>query len=376
MIMKRLEKAKVLLEDGYKIVNLEIEDGRFTKIEECKDVINEKQDKLILPGFFDIHTHGANGKDFTTVNSIEEIETILSFYEAHGVTSVFPTLLTEHDELIFKQLELIYLASLKHKIIKGIHLEGPFLSKKYKGAQLEECLQLPSIKKCDEFIKHSHGLFSYMTLAPELEGSEEVIEYLTSKGIKVTLGHSDASFDDVRKAREKGSKCFTHLFNAMKPLNHHDPSIVMGALYYKDMYSELILDGAHLHKEVVEFTRSIKGNDKVIGITDSLMCAGLPDGEYKIGNTPIIVKGKDALIKGTSTRAGSTLNMLEAFKNIKEFSHLDDLEASKICSLNAARMLNMDSKIGSIKEGKNADFIVLDNNYNVKETYINGEKVY
>ena len=137
MIMKRLEKAKVLLEDGYKIVNLEIEDGRFTKIEECKDVKNEKQDKLILPGFFDIHTHGANEKDFTTVNSIEEIETILSFYEAHGVTSVFPTLLTEHDELIFKQLELIYLASLKHKIIKGIHLEGPFLSKIYKGAQLE-----------------------------------------------------------------------------------------------------------------------------------------------------------------------------------------------------------------------------------------------
>ena len=373
--MKRLENVKVLLEDGYKIVNLEIEDGRFTKIEECGENIN-RSERLILPGFFDIHTHGANAKDFTTVKSIEEIETILSFYEAHGVTSVFPTLLTEHDELIFKQLELIYKASLKHKIIKGIHLEGPFLSKKYKGAQLEECLQMPSIKKCDEFIKHSHGLFSYMTLAPELEGSEEVIAYLTQKGIKVTLGHSDASFIDVTKARNSGAKCFTHLFNAMKPINHHEPSIVMAALYYKDMFTELILDGAHLNPQVVEFTRSIKGNDKIIGITDSLMCAGLPDGEYKIGNTPIIVKGKDALIKGTSTRAGSTLNMLEAFKNIKEFSHLDDLEASKICSLNAARMLNMEEKIGSIKLGKNADFIVLDNNYNVKETYINGEKVY
>lgn len=372
--MTTITGTKVLLENGYKKVDLVINDGKFIDIKENNNC--DDNDLIIMPGFFDIHTHGANGRDFTTVQSISEIEEILKFYESHGVTSVFPTLLTEHDDLIFKQLELIYCASLKHKIIKGIHLEGPFLSKKYKGAQLEECIQIPSIDKCKLFIEHSHNLFKYMTIAPETPNSFETIKFLYEKGINVSMGHSDASFDDAKNAREAGAKCFTHLFNAMKPLNHHEPSILMAALYFKDLYAEMILDGAHVQEEVVEFARSIKGNDKIIGITDSLMCAGLPDGEYKIGNTPITVKGKDALIKGTNTRAGSTLNMLTGFKNIKKFSHLNDLEASKICSLNAATMLGLDNLIGSIKQGKNADFIVLDKNYNLISTYISGEKVY
>lgn len=372
--MTTITGTKVLLENGYKKVDLIINDGKFIDIKENNNC--DDNDFIIMPGFFDIHTHGANGRDFTTVQSISEIEEILKFYESHGVTSVFPTLLTEHDDLIFKQLELIYRASLKHKIIKGIHLEGPFLSKKYKGAQLEECIQIPSIDKCKLFIEHSHNLFKYMTIAPETPNSFETIKFLCDKGINVSMGHSDASFDDAKNAREAGAKCFTHLFNAMKPLNHHEPSILMAALYFKDLYAEMILDGAHVQEEVVEFARSIKGNDKIIGITDSLMCAGLSDGEYKIGNTPITVKGKDALIKGTNTRAGSTLNMLTGFKNIKKFSHLNDLEASKICSLNAATMLGLDNLIGSIKQGKNADFIVLDKNYNLISTYISGEKVY
>lgn len=369
-----LKGYNVLTKNGYQRSDLVIENGKISKIIPVEDEANN--DFLILPGFFDMHTHGGNGKDFTTVNSIDEIETILKFYEAHGVTSVFPTLLTEHDSLIFKQLELLYEASLKFPVIKGIHLEGPFLSKKYKGAQLEECLQKPTIEKCEEFIKHSHGLFKYMTLAPENEGSSEVIRFLKSKGIRVSLGHSDATFDDVKKAKEAGATCFTHLFNAMKPISHHEPSIALAAFYYKDMNAEMILDGIHIHPEVVEFTRSLKGNDKLIGITDSLMSAGLPDGEYKIGNTPIIVKNHDCVIKETGVRAGSTLNMLDAFKNIKKFSDLSDLDASKICSFNAAKMQGLDEYIGSIEEGKNADIIILDRNYNLVKTYINGEVVF
>ena len=363
---------KVLLEDGYHIANFEISDGVFSNIN--KDTKQETED-IIIPGFFDIHTHGANGYDFTTVKNLEEIKNILDFYMSKGVTSVFPTLLTESDETIYKQMDLIYEASKIYPVIKGIHLEGPFLSKKYKGAQLEKYLQLPTISKCDEFINKSHGLFKYMTVAPELEGFPEVIKYLTSKGIVVSMGHSDASFDETRDGFYNGAKCITHCMNAMKGLHQHYPSICEAAFYFDDLYNEVIVDGAHIHPEMVEFIYKIKKEDHFITVTDSLMCAGLPDGEYKIGVTPIIVKGPNAFIKDSEVRAGSTLNMHDAFLNFKKFTGCNDLIASKVTSLNASKMLNMDNLIGSIKENKYADFIIMDKNYKIKEVYIKGVKV-
>ncbi len=371
-MIKEFKGYKVLTPSGYKNLDFTIDSGKFTSFKDTKILPKYK----VIPGFFDIHTHGANGKDFTTVKDENDIKAILDFYKSKGVTSVFPTLLTEHDSLIFRQLELIYKASLTNPIIKGIHLEGPFLSSKYKGAQLEECLQDPSISKCEEFIKHSHGLFKYMTIAPEKKGSEEVIKFLVNKGIKVSLGHSDASFNDVTIAKNSGATNFTHLFNAMRPISHHLPSISEAGLYYDDMFTEVIVDGAHIDPNMVEFIYKIKKEDRFIAITDSLMSAGLPDGEYKIGNTPIIVKGKDCLIKGTSTRAGSVLNMLDAFRNVKKFLNLDDLIASKLTSFNASKSMGLDNIIGSIEKNKNADFLILDDNDNLLETYINGEKVY
>ena len=154
----------------------------------------------------------------------------------------------------------------------------------------------------------------------------------------------------------------------------HNPAPIQSDDYYDDFYTEVILDGIHVHSEMVEFIRRIKGNDRVIGITDSLMAAGLPDGNYFIGETPITVKNHDCVITETGVRAGSTLDMKRAFDNVKKFTNIDDLEASKICSLNSAKMLGLDDKVGSIKEGKNADFIVLNSNYEIEEVYINGER--
>ena len=225
------------------------------------------------------------------------------------------------------------------------------------------------------FIEKSHGLFKLMTIAPENEGSEETIKFLKENGIAVSLGHSAASFDDCTMALKSGAKCITHMFNAMKGIHQHHPSIASAALYYDDFYTEVILDGIHVHKEMVEFIRKIKGNDKVIGVTDSLMAAGLPDGNYFIGETPITVKNHDCVISETGVRAGSTLDMKRAFDNVKVFCNLDDLTASHICSLNCAKMLGIDDKVGSIKEGKNADFLILNDKYEIEEVYINGEKV-
>lgn len=372
---QEFKNYKILTENGYIYGSLVIEDSLIKEIKEEK-VVNDDILDIIIPGFIDEHTHGAMHYDFSTVKNVEEIEKILNFYIKNGVTSVYPTLLTERNEVIFKQLELIYEASKTNKIIKGIHIEGPFLCKEYKGAQLEECLQTPSIELVDEYIKRSHGLFKLMTFAPENRNSKEVIEYLVKNNIVVSLGHSAASFDDCTMALKAGASNITHLFNAMKGIHQHHPSIATAALYYDEFYCEVIMDGIHVHPEMVDFIYKIKGEDKVIAVTDSLMAAGLADGEYKIGETPILVKNHDCVIKETGVRAGSTLNMQEAFLNTKKFLNVDDLIASNLTSLNCAKSLKIDDRVGSIKENKNADFIVLDKDYNIKNVYINGEKKY
>lgn len=373
--MKNFKNATIISENNEFIGDLFFDDKFISLMPNDKEGIDYK-DKIIIPGFFDIHTHGAIGLDFSTIKDEEEMKKLLNFYKQKGVTSIFPTLLTEKNELIFNQLELIYKVSLTEPIIKGIHIEGPFISTTFKGAQLEECIQKPNIKLCDEYIKHSHGLFKYMTLAPERENAEEIIKYLVSKGIRVAMGHSDATFDETKRGMEAGATSITHCMNAMKGIHQHYPSISSAALYFDSLYNEVILDGIHVNKEMVEWIRKLKGNDRIIGITDSLMAAGLPDGEYKIGNTPIIVKDHDCKIKETGVRAGSTLTMDKAYENIKDFSKVNNIIASHITSLNAAKMCGLDEEIGSIKEGKNADFIVMNKNYKIEEVYINGERVY
>ncbi len=365
-----IKGVNVLLPTGYEVLDVRIDEGKFKEFIPSKESPKYK----MIPGFVDVHTHGGNGLDFSTVKSVDEILSLLDFYASKGVTSLLPTLLTERDEVIYRQMELIYEASKLNPMIKGIHLEGPFLSKVYKGAQLEECLQLPTVEKAKTFLEKSHGLFKYMTLAPELPGSEETIKYLVSQGVRVSCGHSDATFDDTKMAYEAGATSITHTMNAMKGIHQHFPSILSAALYIDAMYNEVILDGIHVVPEMVEFIRKLKGNDKVIGITDSLMAAGLPDGNYFIGETPITVKDHDCKITATGVRAGSTLTMDRAFRNVKKFCSLDDLEASKITSLNASKMLGMDSRIGSIELSKDADFVLLDENDNVCEVYINGRK--
>lgn len=370
------KNAKILTEDGYIQGEIDFNDKivNISKDTDKKGV--DYSNKLILPGLIDIHTHGAAGYDFNSAKSLNEMQKIIDFYISHGVTSVLPTLLTDTDEIYFSKLEMIYELSKTNPVIKGIHIEGPFLSKEYKGAQPEECLQPLKIEKFNEYQKHAHGLIKYITISPEKDGCEEFIKELVKQGVIVSLGHSGATFDQATIAVKAGAKNFTHVMNAMAPIHQHKPSILAAAWYYDDCYNEVITDGVHVHPEMVKFIRKIKGKNKMIGITDSLMCAGLPDGNYYIGFTPIYVKGKDAKIVGSDVRAGSTLNALDGFKNVKEFLHCDDLEASLIWSKNAATLLGIDNNVGSLKTKKSADFIVLNEKYELLETYINGKKVY
>lgn len=376
MIMTKIfNNIKVVQEDKIFVGNVEISNKKIKDLNSNKKG-DDYSSYIMVPGFFDQHTHGAINYDFATCKNVKEIEKLLQFYISHGVTSVFPTLITESNEVIFKQLELIYVASKTNPVIKGIHIEGPFLSKKYKGAQLEECFQKPTSELIDKYIEKSHGLFKLMTVAPELPGAIDTIKYLVKRGIKVSLGHSDATFIETKNAVKAGATCVTHIMNAMRGIHQHDPSIATASLYFNELYTEIIIDGKHVHPEMVEFIRKIKSSNKIIGVSDSLMAAGLDDGEYKIGNTPIVVKNGDCVLKENGVRAGSTLNMEQCFKNFKLFTNLSDIEASLCCSTNPSKMLGLYSINGSIKENKLADLVIFDKNYNIKEVYINGEKVY
>ncbi len=371
-----LKNINILTENGYKKGDIEFKNKIINIFDSNSKEGIDYNDKLLIPGLFDIHTHGANGYDFNNAKSLKEMQVILDYYISCGVTSVLPTLLTDSDEVYFNQLEMIYELSKTNPIIKGIHIEGPFLSKEFKGAQPESCLKPLDINLFNKYQEKAHGLIKYITISPELDNVEEFVKELVKKGVVVSLGHSGATFDEASNAIKAGSTSFTHVMNAMAPIHQHKPSILAAAWYYDNAYNEVIMDGIHVHKEMVKLMYKIKGEDKIVGITDSLMAAGLKDGDYFIGFTPIYVKNHDCKIKGSDVRAGSCLNAFSGFKNSKEFLDIDDLKASKIWSLNPSKLLKLDNVIGSIKVGKNADFIVLNKNYEIEETYIDGKLEY
>lgn len=372
MIFKNIN---ILLKDGYHLLNVNFSE-KINSLNNNKIAGIDYSNKMMIPGLFDIHTHGADGYDFNSAKTISDMQIILNYYMAHGVTSVLPTLLTDSDEVIKTQLEKIYQLSLNNPIIKGIHLEGPFLSEEFKGAQPKEYLQPLNINKFHEYQKCAHGLVKYITISPELENTASFVKELVNEGIVVSLGHSGATFDETTVAIKNGATNITHVMNAMKPIHQHAPSILSAALYYDDIYNELILDGIHVVPEMVQFLVKIKTSDKIIGITDSLMAAGLKDGNYFIGSTPIYVKDHDCKIVGSNVRAGSTLNAFDGFKNIKKFINCDDLVASTIWSKNASDLLHLSNLYGTIDVDKSSDFIIVDKDYNLLETYINGKCVY
>jgi N-acetylglucosamine-6-phosphate deacetylase len=271
---------------------------------------------------------------------------------------------------LFRQLELVEKYAKDFPVIRGVHLEGPFFSLQYKGAMPPQHLQKPNVELFKKYQEKAGGLIKLITIAPELEGAVELTKAAVKSGVAVSLGHSGASFDVARLCVEAGAKSFTHMFNAMRGIDHHDGSIAAYALY-SDKYCEAITDGKHLEKNILKMLSKIKKN-RLIGVTDSLSCAGLPDGNYFLAGTPIYVKNGDARLTQSNTRAGSTLNIFDGYKNYIKFCGESEEEAIKVFTKTPAKMLSMDKERGSVKEGKFADFIVVAEQ-KVTQTYIEGK---
>lgn len=338
--------------------------------------VYDAEGKKVVPGFLDIHTHGAVGVDVNAATA-EELGKIGHFMATQGTTSWLCSVLTDTKEQTLWCIDEFK----KHKKMEndgadllGIHLEGPFLAKEFKGAMPEHLLRDADVELLKEYQEAAEGNIRYLTVSPEIEGIVDAIPAVRDLGIVVAIGHSGADYDTSMKAIENGAASCTHIFNAMKLLHQHFPAI-MGAAMESDIYCEAICDGRHLHPGVVRLLIKTKGLDRVVAITDSIMAAGLPDGNYKLGVNDVVVVDGDAKLASNGVRAGSTLTTGQALKNIMKFTGRPIEEVLQLLTVNPAKLIGVFDKKGSIADGKDADLVILDEENNVADTFVRGKQV-
>ena len=358
--------------------DIQIDDGKIQTIgpnlfEEGSTLV-DGTGMWVVPGFIDIHTHGADGVDVNAATG-EDFEKICRFQARQGTTSWLASVLTDTKEQTLwciEQYNRWKQGEKKGAHLMGIHLEGPFLSTEYKGAMPEHLLQKPNTDLVQEYQKAAGGDIRYLTIAPELEGAISFISQMKELGIVVSIGHSAASYETAMEAIKAGAASSTHTGNAMKLLHQRFPAIWGAALESDTLYCEMICDGLHLHPGVIRLTIKAKGLDKVVAVTDSIMAAGLPDGNYKLGVNDVVVKDGDAKLAGKENRAGSTLTTGKALKNLLSFTGKSLEEILPLLTENPARLLGVYDRIGSIEEGKDADLVLLDQKLEVCETMVKG----
>lgn len=371
---RRLHGVTALLPQGFCRADLCVDSdtGLLSRVDIHGPAAREGQ--ALLPGLIDVHTHGGGGYDFNTAENAEDLAVIFRHYAAHGATGVLATLLADTEERLLRQLALLCSAAPRFSQLMGIHMEGPFLSAAYKGAMPEVCLRQPDIAALARYQRAAGGLIRYMTVSPELPGAAALIGEAKKLGVTVTLGHSGASYRQAMDCVAAGAACFTHTFNAMRPIEHHDPSLAAAALA-APCCCEAILDGLHLAPDTVRMLAAIKGTEQMIGITDSLSVAGLADGVYRSGGAVVRVAGGDVRQVATGTRAGSTLGAWEALKNLEAFAGLSEEAAIRCLTETPLRMLGLYDKTGSLEAGKAADYLVIEDGRLV-ETVCRGVTVF
>ena len=343
--------------------------------------VYDAEDSYIVPGFIDIHTHGAIGVDVNGAD-VDGYEKLSQFFAHQGTTSWQCSILTDTKEQTLKAISeaVAFIkrqqseAAVTGATLTGIHLEGPFLSEKYRGVMPKELLRKPDIELIKCYQEAAEGHIHYVTIAPETEGADDCIRAMKEEGIIVAIGHSGADYNTTMHCIDAGTSAVTHIFNATSPLEHHEPGIV-GAALESNIYCEALCDGRHLHPAIVRLLLKVKGIDKMVAVTDSMMAAGLEDGEYKLGSNDVVVVDGDAKIKSTGVRAGSTLTMNQALKNMMQFTGLSLEEILPMFTINPAKTIELHRRSGIFECGKNADIVVLDKDMNVKETFVKGRKV-
>lgn len=361
---------------------LAIEDGAFGDYmselsdEERRYEIIDYSGKWIAPGLVDTHIHGFMGHDVMD-NDPEGLKIMSEALLSCGVTSFLPTTLTSSKERLLAVSKTI--SQVKDQVtgakIQGIYFEGPFFTEEHKGAQNPAYFGDPNLDTFQEWQDASGGIIKKIALAPERPGAKKFIEGVTKKGVVVGLGHSSATLEEAKTAVDAGASVFIHAYNAMSGLSHREPGLVGAMLSLNHVYSELICDGHHVHPCTVDILIKKAGPDHVALITDCMNAGGLPEGDYFLGEFPVVVKGGVARLQ-SGNLAASVLKLYEGMRNVVDWNIATPEQAVMMASYTPAVSCKIDHLCGSIQKERAADFIVLDENMNLCATYLDGVKKY
>jgi N-acetylglucosamine-6-phosphate deacetylase len=369
----------ILIENGF----IKINNGKIVEIGSMEELEKENEFEVIelpghykaIPGLIDVHIHGVNGAD-TMDATKEALDTMVTALPKEGTTSFLATTMTQEG----KQIEnaLINAAQYIEKQkpngkaeILGLHLEGPFVNAKRAGAQPIQHIIDPDLALFQKWQNLTNGNIKLVTLAPERPGGLEMIRYLKSNGIIASIGHTDATFDEVDQAIDAGANHVTHLFNQMRGLHHREPGVVGAAFLRDELKAEIIVDGVHVRPEMVKLAFKQKQSEGLILITDSMRAKCLKNGKYDLGGQEVTVKNGKAVLED-GTLAGSILKLGHAVKNIIAYTSCPLEDAIEMASVNPAKQLNMYDRKGSIAVGKDADIVILDEQLEVYMTLCHG----
>ena len=328
----------------------------------------------VIPGLIDIHSHGNSGYDFSDGNA-EGVREMGRYYARHGITSFAPTSMT----LPYDRLETAFLTAGSYREdwdgassrLAGIHMEGPFFSEKKKGAQNSAYLRLPDADAVTRLQKACGGLIRIVDVAPELPGTEEFIKEV-SLYCRVSLAHTDASYEDAVRAFDAGASHVTHLFNAMPSLHHREPGVIGAAGEREKVTAELICDGLHVHPSVIRLAFKVFAG-RICLISDSLRCCGMPEGEYELGGQTVYLRDGQARL-ADGTLAGAVSNLFDDMVNAIRFG-IPLEQAVMAATINPARAIGADHETGSLEAGKMADFVVFDKEWKIRQVVIGGKAI-
>ena len=380
--MRTVIENGVIITAGRRIENsiIIIDNGKITDIsskhngDKYEGIVLNAAGMFILPGFIDIHFHGAKGKDIMDAE-LTSLQIMSDYCASHGVTSYYPTTWSAPQDDILDALMCV--KENQNKIrgakIQGVHIEGPYVDHKYRGAQLPSLIRNP--EKTEYRTWFETGVVKIVTCAPEIDGCQQFIGEAVKNGVRISIGHSQANYDQVIATSNLGATQATHLFNGMAGLHHREPGTVGGILDDPRILVEVICDGVHLHPAIIRLIRAVKSSSKIVLITDSIRGAGLPDGDYDHKGQKFSVRDGIARTPEGGL-SGSTLTLDQAILNYMMFTGASLEETISSITMVPALEMGLDDHKGRIAVGYDADLVWLDKNYEVAKTFVMGEIVF
>ena len=365
-----IKNALVFQEDGsFKQEDIYVDNGHFQP--DGQGPVLDAQGLYAIPGLTDIHFHGCVGYDFCD-GTEEALQAIADYELSVGVTTIVPATMTFSEEILSDIMSAA--ASFKGKTgseLKGINMEGPFISPAKKGAQNGKYIHTPDIGMFRRLQEISGGMIKLCDIAPEMEGSMEFIDALKDE-VGISIAHTTADYDIAKEAYDRGARHTTHLYNAMPPFSHRAPGVIGAACDSSHVRVELICDGVHIHPATVRTTFKMFGDDRICLISDSMMATGLSDGDYSLGGQPVKVVGNLATL-ADGTIAGSATNLCDCMRTAVKKMGIPLGSAVKCAAVNTAKAVGLYDQYGSITPGKVANLLLLDEDLNLKHLIFKGE---